>query len=68
MTMTEEHQFGPGERISMGISRKFFDGVCGGCHGSVAGPELDVVVNADALTGASVSLARPTSSATPSDL
>lgn len=67
LTMTEEHQFGPGEQTSLGISRDFFDGVCGGCHGSIEGPELDVVVDPDALTGASVSLSRPQPGAMPSD-
>ncbi|MGE5184299.1 MAG: hypothetical protein ACM31C_19655 [Acidobacteriota bacterium] len=55
VTMAEEHQLGPGEQISMGISQKLFDAVCGGCHGSVSGHELDVVVTPDALTGASAS-------------
>jgi hypothetical protein len=68
LTMTEEHQFGPGEQTSLGISRDFFDGVCGGCHGSIEGPELDVVVDPDALTGASVSLSRPQPGASPTDL
>jgi hypothetical protein len=68
LTMTEEHQFGPGELTSLGVSRDFFDGVCGGCHGSIAGPELDVVVDPDALTGASVSLSRPEPAAQPSGL
>jgi hypothetical protein len=53
--MSEEHQLGPGEQISMGISEKLFDAVCGGCHGSVTGKELDIAVSADALTGASAS-------------
>jgi len=65
LTMTEEHQFGPGEMTSLGVSRDFFDGVCGGCHGSIAGAELDVVVDPDALTGASVSLSRPQPGASP---
>jgi hypothetical protein len=68
LTMTEEHQFGPGEQTSLGISRDFFDGVCGGCHGSIEGAELDVVVDPDALTGASVSLSRPRPGASPNDL
>ncbi len=68
LTMTEEHQFGPGEQTSLGISRNFFDGVCGGCHGSIEGPELDVVVNPDALTRASVSASRPEPGATPQPL
>src|SRR3569623_106684 len=53
--MSEEHQLGPGEHISMGISEKLFDSVCGGCHGSVSGKELDIAVTPDALTGASQS-------------
>lgn len=53
--MSEEHQLGPGEHISMGISEKLFDSVCGGCHGSVTGKELDIAVTPDALTGASQS-------------
>jgi len=56
VTMTEEHQLGPGEQISMGVSQKLFDAVCGGCHGSVSASELDVAVTPDALTGASQSL------------
>jgi Hydrazine synthase alpha subunit middle domain/WD40-like Beta Propeller Repeat len=57
-TMTEEHQFGPGETITPGVPRALFDGVCAGCHGSRSGSELDVAVTPDALTGASVSLSR----------
>jgi hypothetical protein len=66
--MGEEHQFGPGEQISLGLRQEFtnaagetvrlFDTVCGGCHGSVSGKELDVGVSADALTGASASLSQ----------
>ncbi len=51
--MGEEHQLGPGETISMGVSESLFDAVCGGCHGSISGSELDVEVTPDALTGAS---------------
>jgi hypothetical protein len=40
----------------MGVSEDLFDAVCGGCHGSVSGSELDVAVTPDALTGASESL------------
>lgn len=54
-TMGEEHQLGPSEAISMGVSEKLYDAVCGGCHGSITGRELDVVVSPDALTGASAS-------------
>src|SRR5262249_20574268 len=43
-TMREEHQLGPGEVISPGVSRKLFNGVCAGCHGSITGKEPDVAV------------------------
>ena len=56
VAMNEEHQLGPGEQISMGIVQELFDAVCGGCHGSVSGSELDVTITPDALTGASQSL------------
>jgi len=66
--MSEEHQLGPGELISMGVAEtiqnsagqtvQLFDAVCGGCHGSVTGHELDIVVTPDALTGASQSLSQ----------
>lgn len=58
VTMGEEHQNAPGEIISMGIVEPLFDAVCGSCHGSVSGSELDVSVTTDALTGASQSLSR----------
>lgn len=64
-TMGEEHQLGPGERVSMGVSRTLFNGVCGGCHGSISGRELDVAVTPDALTGASASVSQTQSSLTP---
>jgi hypothetical protein len=64
VTMTEEHQLGPGESISMGISQTLFDSVCGGCHGSVTGQELDIAVTADALTGASASMSANSGPAT----
>ena len=54
-TMSEEHQYGPGENISMGVQEKLFDHICAGCHGSVSGSELDISVTPDALTGASES-------------
>jgi hypothetical protein len=66
--MSEEHQLGPGEVISLGIRQtitnaagkevRLFDAVCGGCHGTVSGRELDVLVTPDALTGASSSLSQ----------
>jgi mono/diheme cytochrome c family protein len=56
--MGEEHQVSPGEYITPGVPRRLFNGVCGGCHGSISGNELDVAVTVDALTGASVSSSR----------
>jgi hypothetical protein len=58
VTMGEEHQLGPGERISMGVKASLFDAVCGGCHGSISGRERDVAPTPDALTGASQSLSQ----------
>jgi hypothetical protein len=59
-TMSEEDQLGPGEHISRGVPRRFFNSTCGGCHGSISGRELDIALDPDALTGASVSQARTT--------
>jgi WD40-like Beta Propeller Repeat len=49
----EEMQFYPGERSNQGFKRGLFNGMCGGCHGSITGAELDVAVNFDVLTSAS---------------
>ena len=57
-TMREEHQVTAGEYVTPGVPRTVFNGVCGGCHGSISGEELDVAVTPDALTGASVSRSR----------
>jgi hypothetical protein len=57
-TMSEEHQVTGGEYITPGAPRKLFNNICGGCHGSISGAELDVSVTADTLTGASVSASR----------
>jgi len=48
----------PGENIELAVPRRFFNSVCGGCHGSISGRELDITTDVDALTGASVSLSR----------
>jgi hypothetical protein len=58
-TMTEEHQVQPSEYITPGPPRAVFNNICGGCHGSISGSELDVAVSADALTGATVSQSAP---------
>lgn len=65
VTMGEEHQMGPNEQITMGIVEPLFDAVCGSCHGSVTGQELDVTVTPDALTGASQSLSAGESAVEP---
>lgn len=57
MRQREEIQFYPGERIMQSVPRRFFRGLCAGCHGSVVGRELDVVVDVDILTSASKTLA-----------
>ncbi len=49
----EEMQFYPGEVVRQGFRRGFFNGMCGGCHGSVSGMENEIAVNPDILTQAS---------------
>ncbi|MET0339595.1 MAG: hypothetical protein ABW252_01265 [Polyangiales bacterium] len=57
-TQREELQFHPGERTTQGFRRDLFDGLCGSCHGSVSGREVDVAVDVDVLTRASATLAK----------
>jgi hypothetical protein len=59
MTQREQMQFYPGERANQSFQRKLFNGMCGGCHGSVSGEELDVAVDIDVLTSASQTIAAP---------
>lgn len=61
----EEMQFYPGEVVRQGFRRDLFNGLCGGCHGSVSGKEYDIAVNPDILTQASDVAAR---GETPDDL
>jgi len=49
----EEMQFYPGEYSHQGFQQTFFNGLCGGCHGSVSGHEVDLAVQPDILTQAS---------------
>jgi hypothetical protein len=49
----EEMQFYPGEVVRQGFRRDLFNGMCGGCHGSVSGMENEIAVNPDILTQAS---------------
>lgn len=58
MMQREELQFYPGERLGQGFRRELFNGMCGGCHGSISGKELEVAVDFDALTHASETVAR----------
>jgi hypothetical protein len=57
MRQREAMQFYPGERAKQAMPRDLFDGICGGCHGSVSGRELDVGVDVDVLTSASATFA-----------
>jgi hypothetical protein len=61
----EEMQFYPGEHAHQSFRRDLFDGLCGGCHGSVSGRELELAVKPDILTTASQVTARDKS---PTDL
>jgi hypothetical protein len=54
----EEMQFYPGEVVRQGFRRDLFNGMCGGCHGSVSGQENEIAVNPDILTQASAVIAR----------
>lgn len=58
LVQREAEQYYPGERITRSVPRRFFNGLCGGCHGSISGRELDVTVQLDVLSGASTDLAR----------
>jgi hypothetical protein len=57
MRQREATQFYPGERLKQGMSRRLFNGVCAGCHGSISGRELDIGISVDVLTSASRTLA-----------
>jgi len=54
----EEMQFYPGEVGKQSFKRQQFNGLCGGCHGSVSGNEMDLAANPDILTSASQVKAR----------
>lgn len=53
MLQREATQFYPGEHIRQSMPRGSFNGLCGGCHGSISGRELDIAVDIDVLTRAS---------------
>ncbi len=54
MIQREQMQFYPGERSHQSFRRVLFNGMCGGCHGSISGRELDVAVDIDVLSSASI--------------
>ncbi|MEZ4256114.1 MAG: hypothetical protein R3A78_10475 [Polyangiales bacterium] len=53
MIQREQMQFYPGEHANQSLPRHLFNGLCGGCHGSITNRELDIAVNIDILTSAS---------------
>ena len=53
----EQMQLYPGERLRQSFPRRFFNGLCGTCHGSITGRELDVAVEPDVLTSATMTYA-----------
>ncbi len=68
MVQREQEQYYPGEHIQRSVPRRFFNALCGACHGSISGRELDVAVDLDVISGASVNVARdaePTNIAVP---
>ena len=58
MIQHEQEQYYPGERIQRSVPRRFFNALCGACHGSITGRELDVAVDIDVVSGASLNSAR----------
>ena len=58
MIQREQEQYYPGERIQRSVPRRFFNALCGACHGSISGRELDVAVDLDVISGASINAAR----------
>ncbi len=54
----EGMQFAPGEYSHQSFPRGFFNSVCGNCHGSISGRQLDVAVEPDILSQASQVQAR----------
>jgi hypothetical protein len=54
----EEMQFYPGEVVHQAFRRDMFNGLCGGCHGSVSGLESHIAIRPDILTSASNVAAR----------
>lgn len=53
MLQRETMQFYPGENSRQSMPRPFFNALCGGCHGSISGREIDIAADVDVLTRAS---------------
>lgn len=53
MVQREHMSFYPGERSRQSMPRRFFNSLCGGCHGSITNRELDVSADVDIFTSAS---------------
>ena len=53
MIQRETMQFYPGENSRQSMPRPFFNALCGGCHGSISGREIDIASDVDILTRAS---------------
>jgi hypothetical protein len=60
----EEMEFAPGEQVFQSLSRTFFNNICGQCHGSISGQQVDVAVDPDVLTQASALVSARTAPAT----
>jgi hypothetical protein len=50
----ETISFAPGEYAHQSFTSGFFNNLCGQCHGSISGQQVDVAVNPDILTQASM--------------
>jgi hypothetical protein len=50
--------FSPGEYAHQSFRREFFNGLCGGCHGTVSGRSVDFAIRPEILTQASTTLAK----------
>lgn len=57
-TQREAMSFYPGEYSHQSFQAKFFNGLCGQCHGATTGKQVDVAVRPDIITGASQIQAR----------
>ncbi len=56
----EEMEFSPGEYNHQSFQPNFFNGLCGGCHNSTTGKNVDFAVQPDLLTQASQTISRGT--------